>query len=401
MGGYGMGGYGMGMMGGFPMGMPGYGAATPFGGTMGPNLMGGGGTFNPSTGAGVAATGAGGGAGAATGTAATGMYGAGADMTGSYLGMGGYGMGMYGMRGPRVVPNIADNSLLILATPEEYDGVLKLLTALDVPPRQVLIEARIFEVKLTGALSWGLNWYLNNKGDALPGGASTSGSPRSLVGNFTGSSANLSAGWLLSQSKQLLGVLSTSEVASKTKVISTPSVMATDSIPASINVGVEVPTLTAQAVTGAQSAGSSLFANTISNRKTGVSLNITARVNPSGIVTMQIDQEVSSPSAPPVGGIQSPSFSNRNVSTQVTVQDGDTIAIGGIISETDGASTAGVPFLHRIPGLGFAFGNKSFNKERTELIVFLTPRVIYDTNEMTDASDELIGKMRRLQKLVR
>ncbi|MBL8227057.1 MAG: hypothetical protein JNL98_01215, partial [Bryobacterales bacterium] len=92
-----------------------------------------------------------------------------------------------------------------------------------------------------------------------------------------------------------------------------------------------------------------------------------ARVIPSGIVTLMINQEVSSPIAPPAtSAIQSPSFSKRNVSTQVTVQDGDTIAIAGIIQESDTASTAGIPFLHKIPGIGALFGNRNYSKERTE-----------------------------------
>ncbi len=376
----GMGGMGMGMpgMGGFGMGMPGIGA---YG--MGAYGMGG----APST-AGVQAA-------SMPAAAAGGAVGAQAatDMTGAFLGMG--GMGFWGPRSPRVVPNLTDNSLLILATPEEYDSILRLLRELDIPPRQVLIEAKIFELQLTGALSWGLDWFLKNRN------ASGTPSSHSLTAEFTRSSLNLSTGWLLRQSKELLAALSTSELATRTRVISTPSVLATDSIPASINVGVEVPMLTAQAVTGVQQGGSSLFANTITNRKTGVNLSITANVNPSGVVTLVINQEVSSPGPPPVGGIQSPSFSNRNVTTQVTVQDGDTIAIGGIISESNSQSSGGVPFLHRIPVLGAAFGNKSFSRERTELLVFITPRVVYDTNEVTDASDELVQQMRRLQKMMR
>jgi general secretion pathway protein D len=206
---------------------------------------------------------------------------------------------------------------------------------------------------------------------------------------------------LIGESRELLGFLTTQSTTSRTRVISAPSVIATDSIPASINVGVDVPTLTAQAVTGVQQGGNSLFANTISSRRTGVNLSITARVNPTGIVTLVINQEVSAPQAPPVDGIQSPSFSQRSIQTQVTVRDGDLIAIGGIINETDGESSAGIPGLHRIPLLGYAFGNKSRNRNRTELVVFFTPRVIYDTNELVEASDELVGKMRRLQKLIR
>jgi general secretion pathway protein D len=210
-----------------------------------------------------------------------------------------------------------------------------------------------------------------------------------------------STGTLVGQSRELLALLNTREIATQTKVISNPSVIATDSIPASINVGLDVPTLSSQAVTDAQQGGNSLFANTINNRRTGVTLNITARVNPSGIVTLQINQEVSAPQAPDPGGIQSPSFSNRSVNTQVTVQDGDLIAIGGIISETSGSSSAGVPFLHRLPVLGYAFGSKSTNKEKTELLIFITPRVIYDTNNLAEASEELLTNMKRLQRLIR
>jgi general secretion pathway protein D len=124
-------------------------------------------------------------------------------------------------------------------------------------------------------------------------------------------------------------------------------------------------------------------------------------VNSSGIVTMVINQNVSSPQAPPAGGIQSPSFQNRSFQTQITVSDGDTVAIGGIIQESNLQSSAGVPFLHKLPLVGAAFGSKSISKGRTELVVFLTPRVIYDTNQMVEATEEIKSKMKRIQKLVK
>jgi len=197
-----------------------------------------------------------------------------------------------------------------------------------------------------------------------------------------------------------LAFLTALETSSRSKVISAPSVIATDSIQASINVGATVPTLSSQGLAGgAQIGGSSLFANTISNVSTGVTLSILARVNPSGIVTMVINQQVSDPQQPSSGSaIQSPSFSHKSVSTQVTVQDGDTIAIGGIIQETSTDSSNGVPVLHKLPIVGSLFGSKTTSKDRTELVIFLTPRVIYDTNQVTEASDELKGQMKKLQK---
>jgi len=193
------------------------------------------------------------------------------------------------------------------------------------------------------------------------------------------------------------------ETQSRTKVLSAPSVIATDSIPASITIGDSIPTLTSQAVNaGVTSGGNSLFTQTISNTSSGIGLNILARVNASGIVTLVIDQNVTAPEANPSGtSINSPSFSQRNVSTQVTVQDGDTIAIGGIINETTTDTSSGIPLLDRIPYIGAAFGNKSTSKKRTELIIFLTPRVIYDTNQISDASQELKEKMKDLKKVIR
>jgi general secretion pathway protein D len=211
---------------------------------------------------------------------------------------------------------------------------------------------------------------------------------------------NFSIGALVGQSRELLVFLQAQENTTRAKVLSSPSIIATDSIPATITIGAEVPTLTAQAVSPIQSGGSSLFTNTISNRDTGLTMSILARVNPSGIVTLVVDQEVSAPVPAQAGQIQSPSFQKRTIQTQVTLRDGDTIAIGGIINETSTNSSAGFPFLHRIPIVGLAFGAKSQDKDRTELVVFMTPRVIYDTNQMVDATEELKSRFRKLRKLL-
>ena len=318
-----------------------------------------------------------------------------ADATGSYLGNAQMNQQM--ARIPRIMPNPMDNSLLIQATAQEYEGITKLLRELDVSPRQVLIDAKIYEVSLSGALASGVAAFLQKQG--ATGGASAP--TKTLVGSFAAAGVNLSAGALVSQSRELLAFVTAQETATKSRVISAPSIIATDSIAASINVGTEVPTLTAQAVTGVQSGGNSLFASSISNRNSGVSLNITARVNPSGIVTLVINQEVSTPIAAAAGGIQSPSFSKRSVQTQVTVQDGDTIAIAGIINETNTFASSGIPVLHKLPIIGAAFGSRSYGKERTELIIFMTPRVIYDTNEITEASEELKSRLKRLIRYVK
>jgi general secretion pathway protein D len=261
----------------------------------------------------------------------------------------------------------------------------------------VLIDAKIYEVDLSGAFAAGVTAYLEKK-DSGSGGAAA----RILKVATGAGGIGLTTGALVLRSQELLATLTASETASRTKVISAPSIIATDSIPASLNVGDQVPILTSQAVGGVQSGGNSLFTNTVSQQSTGVTLSITARVNSSGIVTMIINQNVSSPQPPSASSsIQSPSFSNRSFSTQVTVQDGDTVAIGGIIQESNLLSSAGVPFLHKLPVVGSLFGAQSITKSRTELVVFLTPRVIYDTNQMMEAADEIRTNMKKVTKLIK
>ena len=137
-------------------------------------------------------------------------------------------------------------------------------------------------------------------------------------------------------------------------------------------------------------------------------LNILARVNASGAVTMVINQNVTAPIPNPLSAsgasgssINSPSFSQRNVSTQVTVNDGEAVAIGGAITENHTESSAGIPLLHRIPVVGGLFGAKNYSTSRTELIIFLTPHVIYDTAQITDATEEIRENLKRVSKLIK
>jgi general secretion pathway protein D len=416
MGGMGMGGMGMGGMGMGGMGMGGGLSNRGFrpGGAMPGGAQGGGvGAMGGAMGGAGMAGGMGGMGGMGTmgmggmGMGTVGMGGMGMGGVGNFLGMGGFGMlSPTGERIPHVIPNAFDNSLLIQATPQEYDQIVNLLEQIDIPPRQVLIEAKIYEVTLTGAFAMGVQAFMNRLGDdpLNPGngeGGDAGVARRALSAATSGAGITMTGGMLAGRSRQLLAVLTAAEDNRLTKSVAAPAIIATDSIPAVITVGNEVPILTAQAASSVLDGGTSQFAQTITNRQAGITLNITARVTPSGIVTMLINQDFSTPLSPSATGIQSPSFNNRTVSTQVTVEDGDTVAIGGIIDERELESTAGVPFLHRIPVLGAAFGQKSRSTSRTELVVFLTPRVIYDTNQMIDATEELKSRMDRVLRLIR
>jgi general secretion pathway protein D len=203
------------------------------------------------------------------------------------------------------------------------------------------------------------------------------------------------------KTRELLLFLNAAESRSQARVISAPSLLASDNLPANINVGTEVPILTSQALVGGTQVGSqNLFTNTIQNRDTGVLLTITPRINSSGLVNLQIQQEVSSALPPLASGIQSPSIQKRSISTQVVVQDGETIALGGIIQESHTTNKNRIPLLGDIPYLGALFGNTSLSSQRTELIVLLTPTVIRDSSEAQRATTEFRDKLKDLRKII-
>ena len=294
----------------------------------------------------------------------------------------------------RIVPDTINNLVLVQATPQEWEAIRGTLLELDGPPRQVLINARIYEVTLSDGLSTGVAAYLRNRSGERSTGK--------LTGEFgAGGLVNLSIGTIVGNTRELAVFLEGSATEGRTRVISAPTLIATDNVPADIVVGQTIPTLSSQAVAGGAFAeGSSLFTNTISNVQTGVSLSVTARVNESGIVTLQISQEVSTPTGI-TGPILSPTIDRRNVSTQVTVNDGDTVAIGGIIQQTNRFDSTRVPLLGKIPVLGRAFGSTVESTVKTELIVLLEPHVIYDQNQVASATEELRSRMRMLRRLAR
>ena len=385
-GGFGTGGYGAGGYGAYGGGYPG---ASPYGGYnsgVAPGQALGGGVAPPNV--------------LAAPTAVTPPTGT--NLTGSFLGPGAQSTGNY-YTGPKVIPNPFDNTILIQGTPQEYEQVVSLIRQLDIAPRQVLIDAKIYEVDLTGAWSAGVETYLQSRN--APG---ANGLGRTLNISSAATAAGplgltLTTGALVLKSHELLAALTASELSTATHVIAAPSIIATDSIPATMNVGDQVPVLTSQAVlTGTNVGGTTPFANNITNQASGTTLSILARVNSSGVVTMMITQQVSAPEpAPPGVSDASTSFSNRSLSTQMTVNDGDTVAIGGIITDKRVESSGGVPLLHRIPIVGAAFGAKSYSSSRVELIIFLTPRVIYDTSQVVDATDELKSSLKHVQKMIK
>ncbi len=287
----------------------------------------------------------------------------------------------------RIVPNPLDNALIIQAEAQQYQAIVKVLKDLDVPPRQILLEAKIYSIDLNGSFSSGVAASLQQKDNAF----------RTLLGSLSTAGTSLSAGALVGKSRELLATLSLTENRGRSHILSEPSLIATDSIPATITVGSQVPVTTGS--TTIPTGGGTTVQQSISSQNTGITMQVNARVNPSGVVTLIINQQVSTPAAG--ASTLTPTFNQQIVQTQITMQDGDTVAIGGLIGETTTTGVTGIPLLDRIPYIGGIFGQKTYSHDRTELIIFMTPHVIYDESGLIEASNELRDRVKKMKKVIK
>jgi len=294
----------------------------------------------------------------------------------------------------RIIADIVNNSLVIQANPQVIQEIVQTIQELDILPRQVMIDAQIYEVGLTASLQFGITAALQNRGTLANPQTTTSltGSPSTLAGQaFT----------FIGRTRELVAFLNASENKSRIRTLSAPSVMASDNVAADFQVGSDVPVPTSSSVTPVTSGGTNLFAQTIQFRQTGVLLHVKPQINDGGNVTLQITQEVSEAEANTTSAVVAPVIAVSSVASTISVHDGQTIAIGGFIRESNENSHDGLPILGRIPFLGSLLGNTGRTSSRTELIVLITPHVVtgYDTADGT--TDELKAKLKEIQKLLK
>jgi general secretion pathway protein D len=309
----------------------------------------------------------------------------------------------------QIVADEITNSLVILATPRDYQMIRNVLAELDLVPRQVLVEMLIAEITLSDDMSLGIT-HTFGKGSSGNGDSSSSNADGKFLfdpsdafrvdGTLGGSGLNATLSWFSGDYTATLTALADKQ---KLKVLSRPHILTADNQEARILVGAEIPIITSQSDSGAQDGGTSVFRQNVEYRDTGVVVHVTPQVNSQGLVNMIISQEVSDIAGATlqVEGIVSPSFTTRETETTVVVQSGETIVIGGIISDTKRESRSGVPFLMDVPVLGQLFRNRSKENERTELIILITPYVIRDRNEARSVTDEFRARVDNLLRELR
>jgi general secretion pathway protein D len=294
-----------------------------------------------------------------------------------------------------IIADDVRNALVILATPEQYRMVESAVRKLDVVPLQVLIEARILEVALRDDLSYGVEWFFQNNningGEGRSRGALDLGSP-GIAGLAPGFAYTL-----IDTADNMRFALNLLAEESDVNILSAPSLMVLDNQTATINVGDEIPVPARQSISNIDP--NSPTVNEITFRQTGITLSVTPRVSSSGLVTMEVQQEVATAATTTTSNIDAPTIQNRQIDSVVAVNSGETIVLGGLMRTQQSETESGVPGLRRIPGLGKLFGATNNEESRTELLVLITPRVIRNRDDVRSITEEFRQKLPRLQQL--
>ncbi len=312
--------------------------------------------------------GRGGGGAAAASTAANPLLG-GLDSTG------GGGGGESDTNAMRIIPNAQNNAVLIYATGQEESTVEGMLRKIDILPLQVRIDATIAEVTLNDQLQYGTQFFFKN------GGLNETLS--SSTGSIPGSGLVIK-----SLANGLNATLTALQAVTTVNVLSSPELLVLDNQTAQLQVGAMVPYLS-QSSQGTLVSGSPVI-NSIQYQQTGVIMNVTPRVNSGGLVTLDIAQEVSDvDTTVTTAGINSPTFNERRVTSRIVVQDGQTIGLAGLINENQSKGNAGIPWLKDIPLLGLLAGAQNNQRQRTELLVLITPHVIHDQRDARALTEDL------------
>jgi general secretion pathway protein D len=310
----------------------------------------------------------------------------------------------------RITADTVNNAVVVYSNQEDYRVIEAALRDFDRPRLQVAIDATVAEVTLTNELTWGVQYYLNNNQSSLGlFNATTAAAAATPVSGAA--SAAAAAVPALQQAlpgfNAVLGnaglprvILSALSSVTDVKVLSSPSIVVMDNQPALLQVGDEVPITTSSATVLSNS--NTPIVNTIQMQNTGVILKVLPHVNANGTVQLEVDQEVSQVVNPNQQTL-TPTISERRIHSTVAVTSGQTVLLGGLISDNDQKTTSGIPGLSDIKLIGGLFGNTDHTKTRTEIIIFIRPQLVrsgVDQRAVTEEFREKLQSMRRAPTVI-
>jgi general secretion pathway protein D len=326
--------------------------------------------------------------------------------------------------GVRIIPDEENNLLVVVAPPHEWNIISNILKKLDIMPREVMCEVQIAEVRLSRDLKYGIEFLIGARPaevqastgttttSNVPSGVLTTGSAGVSTTSASGitsptpiagvtalnaaSAAFTAAGGLtfvaIDTANKLRGIINLLSAEGLVNILATPHIMAANNQEARIMIGQEVPILTSTSVPLVSQA-TSFSTSTVQYRNTGIILSVKPQINAKGLVTLEIAQEVSDAQSTTTGVSGTPTFSVRQTKTSLITADNQTVFLGGLIREDNSKTQAGIPGLRRLPGIGPFFGSTGLTKQKTELIVLITPHIISNLSEGAHITHEMQEKI--------
>jgi len=316
--------------------------------------------------------------------------------------------------GISITPDKATNSLVIVASPSDYQSILQVVKQLDRRRKQVFVEALIVEASVDQLRELGARWRATYQKDGEPvviGGLGQidSGALQSIISGLSGLTVGGMGDYMTvplvtadGQNQDLTvpgfaALFSLSEFRGAVNVLSSPQILTSDNTEAEIVVGENVPFISKREQ---PSTGQDTVLNSIERKDVGITLRLTPQITEGDYVKIDVYQEISAvkETTEAIFTEVGPTTTKRSTSTSIAVRDGQTVVIGGLMQETDEETETRVPFLHRIPLLGWLFKYKSHSKVKTNLLVFITPHIVRDAEALSRVSDNTERKFARSEK---
>lgn len=295
----------------------------------------------------------------------------------------------------KAVAHKESNSIIVTANAEEWKEIRSIIMQLDSVRKQILLEVLIAEVSGSDINDFGIDWRYAGADAAYSQFNSGLAAEGNLVdpetGRITGNNtlSGFSLGFL-ERGGQLLGIFNANVSNQNFNVLSAPQILTLDNQEAEINVGQDVPVQTQARTTGGGNAEATV--NSFEYRPAGIKLKFTPNINTDGNIALDLFAEVTNIEGGQTAN-SNPTFSKRNVKTYITVEDKQTIVIGGLVSNEQLNAVQKIPLLGDIPFLGFIFRRTTITNKRTNLMVFITPHILDEREE----SDRVTGLKRNQQ----
>ena len=287
------------------------------------------------------------------------------------------------------------NSVLVRASPGQWESIRRAIERLDSMPLQVHIEAQVIQVSLGGELEYGVSWFFNNA--ITNAGEYTASQTQNDWGTYASSilPTGVSDWTLIGPSAK--AVISTLDKLSNVRVLSAPSVLVRNNVEASFDSGAQIPVVST--VVNPNDSGSNSISQ-VQFRQTGISLKVKPRVSTDGMVFLEITQDVSEASKDQPADVNGNIRVDTNkLKTEVAIQGGETVVLAGLIKTENGKGSNGIPFLSRLPVIGALFGKQTKSNKRSEILVLITPTIVRNPAEARKLTDEYGERFRALDPL--